>query len=135
MKNGVKKYERNSSGFQFYGFVSVPAAKLAGSCCGCIATCSARKISSNIWRNARKKGAFVKRGNCKTHLPVKIALLRPFASILLDRPFRVGLVEYTVAAPLPLANGLKIIDFPRQSSFAIPSKGKRWPFFAFHRPL
>ncbi len=28
------------------------------------------------------------RANCKTHLPVKIALLRPFASILLGRPTR-----------------------------------------------
>jgi hypothetical protein len=63
----------------------------------------------------------------QTHLPVKTALLKPFASILPGRPFRVGRVEYTVAALLPLANGLKIIDFPRQSSFAIPS----WVHYVF----
>ncbi|MDE3046616.1 MAG: hypothetical protein KGJ02_08270, partial [Verrucomicrobiota bacterium] len=53
---------------------------------------------------------FLSGGNCKTHLPVKTALLRLFASILLSRPAWADLVKWTVVALPPLSNGLKIID-------------------------
>ncbi|MDE3045035.1 MAG: hypothetical protein KGJ02_00090 [Verrucomicrobiota bacterium] len=54
-------------------------------------------------------------------MTVKTALLRPFASILLSRPAWADLVKWTVVALPPLANDLKIIDFPGQSSFATAS--------------
>ncbi|MDE3045718.1 MAG: hypothetical protein KGJ02_03645, partial [Verrucomicrobiota bacterium] len=60
-----------------------------------------------------------------THLPVKTALLRPFTSILLSRPAWADLVKWTVVALPPLANGLKIIDFPGESSFATASSDFR----------
>jgi hypothetical protein len=44
--------------------------------------------------------------------PEKSMILRPFAFILLGQPTGVDLVEWTVAAWLPLATDLKIIDFP-----------------------
>ncbi|MDE3046227.1 MAG: hypothetical protein KGJ02_06245 [Verrucomicrobiota bacterium] len=59
-------------------------------------------------------------------MPVKTALLRPFTSIHLSRPAWADLVKWTVVALQPLANGLKIIDFPGQSSFATTSRVLKW---------
>ena len=58
----------------------------------------------------------------KTHAPVKIALLRPFAFLFVTKFFGIGsIIESTAEALPPLAHGIKIIDFFGQSSFATAS--------------